>query len=322
MTLEELEQAKSDGMIDDRKYQQLKAKLSMQGYQPGQQYTAYNMANYGKNLQAQESEPEYNTSFGYDEREAKIAQLEEQIAQVKERIARNERTLTNKSFEDVNNKLANLEMSKIGLRLNKPSVNQDPTSFWRWNMQRLDTLKSNAALKNDAANKFANTVDMWVNTRPANSTEGIIQQISNINSAIRDGKNAGADVSRLIEKKNEFEKLVYGDDRGIDTTSSSSKYATGTSTEKRDADVKDVLSAAKTSPEIARYLKENRAVLTPEQINQLSAKQRELVKKENEAKARELFEDWLKNKRGYKNGSYGIPPKNLKTLERQYKEGK
>ena len=72
-------------------------------------------------------------------RNEKISQLEQQIAQVKARIARNERTLKNKSFEDVNNKLADLEMSKIGFRLNKPSVNQDPTSLWRWNMQRLDT---------------------------------------------------------------------------------------------------------------------------------------------------------------------------------------
>lgn len=250
---------------------------------------------------------------------AKIAQLEEQIAQVKERIARNERTLTNKSYEDVNSKLADLEMSKIGLRLNKPGVNQDPSSFWRWNMQRLDTLKSNDALKNDAANKFANTVDMWVNTRPANSTEGIQQQISNINSAIRDGKNVGADVSRLEEKKNEFEKLVYGDDTGSVTTGSG-KYTKGTSTEKRDADVKDMLSKAKTSDEIAQYLAWNRAVLTPEQVNQLSAKQRELGDKERDRAEAAEFEEWLKKNTKYKTGSKGVSPKILATLERQYKD--
>ena len=108
------------------------------------------MVNFDRGMQipAQVSQPDLSpenmTVSDYSgEFEAKIAQLEQQIAQVKERIARNERTLNNKSFEDVNNKLADLEMSKIGFRLNKPSVNQDPTSFWRWNMQRLDTQKAN-----------------------------------------------------------------------------------------------------------------------------------------------------------------------------------
>lgn len=316
MTLEELEQAKADEMIDDRRYQQLKSKLSMQGYTPGQQYNAYDMANYGKNLQAQE-EPAFDPSFGYDEHDAKIAQLEQQIALVRERIARNERTLSNRSFEDVNNQLAGLEMSKIGFRLNKPSVNQDPTSFWRWNMQRRDTLNANDALKNDAANRFANTVDMWVNTRPANSTEGIIQQISNISAAIRDGKNVGADVSRLLEKKNEFEKLVYGDNEGNGTTDSD-QYATGTVTEKRDAAVKNVLSSAKKSSGVAQYLEANRSVLTPDQVNDLSAKQRELEQKERDAEEATKFELWLKNN-GYPNGSKGVLPRILETLKRQYK---
>ena len=259
----------------------------------------------------------FNVSDAVNEldHESKIEKLEQQIAQVKERIARNERTLNNKSFEDVNNKLADLEMSKIGFRLNKPSVNQDPTMLWRWQNQRQDTLKANAALKNDTANKFANTVDMWVNTRPANSTEGIIQQISNINSAIRDGKNAGADVSRLVEKKNEFEKLVYGDDsQSVDT---GSKYVKGTDPEKLNADVEDTISAAKTSTEIAQYIEKNRQFLKPEQINKLNDKQRELEKTELAKAKAAKFEQWLKG-RGYKNGSKGISPKILATLKRQY----
>ena len=277
MTIEDLEQLKADGMIDDRKYQQLKAKISMQGYQPGQQVApsnAYDMTNYGKNLQAQAEpiEQNFNPSFGYDEREAKIAQLEQQIAMVKERIARNERALTGKSYEDVNNKIAALEMRKIN--------SQDPTTIWRWQQQRQDTKAANEITKSNAAAQFANTVDMWMNTRPAPTTEGIMQQISNINSAIRDGKNAGADVSRLETKKAELENLVYGSDN----TGSLSKYGAGTYTEQLAGLLKTKLTNAKTSDELTAFKNEH-PELTPEQLSSVDTKIKEL-KKQEEAKAK------------------------------------
>ena len=312
MTIEDLEQLKADGMIDDRKYQQLKAKISMQGYQPGQQVVssnAYDMTNYGKNLQAQAEpmEQNFNPSFGYDERNAKISQLEQQIAMVKERIARNERALTGKSYEDANNQIAALEMKKIN--------SSDPTTLWRWQQQRQDTNAANANTRANAAAQFANTVDMWVNTRPAPTTEGIAQQISNINSAIRDGKNVGADVSRLVTKKEELEALIYGND--TQPAGTGGKYVKGTDTEKLNADVEDTISAAKTSTEIAQFTEKNKKFLKPEQINKLNAKQRELENKELAKAKSEKFEQWLKS-RGYKNGSKGISPKILATLKRQY----
>ena len=298
MAIEDLEQLKADGMIDDRKYQQLKAKISMQGYKPGQQVApsnAYDMTNYGKNLQAQAEpmEQNFNPSFGYDERNAKIAQLESQIAMVKERIARNERALTGKSYDDANNKIAALEMRKIN--------SSDPTTLWRWQQQRQDTKETNVNTKANAAAQFANTVDMWVNTRPAPTTEGIAQQISNINSAIRDGKNVGADVSRLQTKKEELEALIYGNDtQSVDTND---KYLKGTDTEKLNADVEDTISAAKTSTEIAQYIENNRASLNPEQINKLNAKQRELEKKEKAAANEREFIAWVEKQTGKKASS-------------------
>ena len=298
MTIEDLEQLKADGMIDDRKYQQLKAKISMQGYKPGQQVApsnAYDMTNYGKNLQAQAEpmEQNFNPSFGYDERNAKIAQLEQQIAMVKERIARNERALTGKSYEDANNQIAALEMKKIN--------SSDPTTLWRWQQQRQDTKETNVNTKANAAAQFANTVDMWVNTRPAPTTEGIAQQISNINSAIRDGKNVGADVSRLHTKKEELEALIYGNDtQSVDTND---KYLKGTDTEKLKADVEDTIAAAKTSTEIAQYIENNRASLNPEQINKLNAKQRELEKKEKAAANEREFIAWVEKQTGKKASS-------------------
>lgn len=272
MTIEELEQLKADGMIDDRKYQQLKSVISMQGYQPGQQIApsnAYEMASYGKNLQAQAEpmEQNFNPSFGYDSHLEKIQQLEQQIALVKERIARNERALTNKSYDDVNNKIAALEMKKIN--------SQDPTMIWRWQQQRQDTNTANANIKAAEAAKFAYTVDMWVNTRPAKTTEGILQQISNINSAIRDGKVIGADVSKLYAKKEELDKLVYGNNKNENDTG----YGAGTTSEQVAAELKTKLSTAKSSKELIAYKNEH-PELTPDQLSSIDTRINELKKKE------------------------------------------
>lgn len=236
------------------------------------------------------------------DRESKIAQLEQQIAQVKERIARNERALTGKSYEDVNNRMAALEMKKIN--------SQDPTMLWRWQNQRQDMVNANDNAKSSEAAKFANTVDMWVNTRPAPTTEGIMQQISNINSAIRDGKNAGADVSRLTAKKEEFEKLVYGDGDG-----SSSNYGAGTESEQRAGELKTALATAKTSKELNKL--KNKYNWKSDQLTQIDTKIKELQKKEEAQAKSEKFEQYLKG-RGYKNGSKGLSPKILATLKRQY----
>ena len=227
------------------------------------------------------------------ERNAKIAQLESQIAMVKERIARNERALTGKSYDDANNQIAALEMKKIN--------SSDPTTLWRWQQQRQDTNAANANTRANAAAQFANTVDMWVNTRPAPTTEGIAQQISNINSAIRDGKNVGADVSRLQTKKEELEALIYGND--TQPAGTGGKYVKGTDTEKLNADVEDTISAAKTSTEIAQFTEKNKKFLKPEQINKLNAKQRELEKKEKAAANEREFIAWVEKQTGKKASS-------------------
>lgn len=289
MTIEELEQLKADGMIDDRKYQQLKSAISMQGYQPVAPSNAYEMTNYGKNLQAQAEpmEQNFNTSFGYDAQAEKIAKLESQIALVKARIVRNERALSGKSYEDVNNGVAALEMKKIN--------SQDPTMIWRWQQQRQDTMKANANVKSNEAAKFANTVDMWVNTRPAPTTEGIMQQISNINSAIRDGKNAGADVSRLVTKKEELEALVYDGDN----TRNSTNYGVGTDKEQLSGLLKTTLTNATTSAELTAFKNEH-PELTPEQLSSVDTKIAELQKKEKANAAERAFRYWVEEQTGKK----------------------
>ena len=320
MTIEDLEQLKADGMIDDRKYQQLKSKISMQGYQPGQQVApsnAYDMTSYGKNLQAQAEpmEQNFNPSFGYDERNAKIAQLEQQIAMVKERIARNERALTGKSYEDANNQIAALEMRKIN--------SSDPTTLWRWQQQRQDTKEANANTKAKAAAEFANTVKMWNTTRLPESTAAREQMISNLNAAIRDGRNVGADVSDLITLKAKWENQTYGNNtNGSDgnNTNDPPNYGVGSESEQLAGLLKTTLETAKTSTELEQFRKDH-PKLKAEQLTLIDTKIDELKKKEKANSESEKFEKWLKN-RGYKYGSSttGLTPKMLTSLKRQYME--
>ena len=270
------------------------------------------MVNFDRGMQipAQVSQPnlspENMTVSDYSgEFESKIAQLEQQIAQVKERINRNERALTGKSYEDVNNKLAALEMKKIN--------SSDPTTLWRWQQQRQDTKDANANTKANAAAQFANTVDMWVNTRPAPTTQGIAQQTSNLNSAIRDGKNVGADVSKLQTKKEELESLIYGDGN----EGNPSNYGAGTDKEQLAGLLKTTLTNAKNSSELITF-KNQHPELTPEQLSSVDTKIAEFQKKEKANSESEKFEKWLKG-RGYKNGSKGLSQKILATLKRQYR---
>lgn len=135
-------------------------------------------------------------------RNVKIAQLEQQIAQVKERIARNERALSGKSYEDVNNKLAALEMKKIN--------SQDPTMIWRWQQQRQDTMNANAAqdAKTSAAwNKDANYV---ISAEYDNSNDAsMVMAQNNIRKVIEEGRLLGKtdeELSPLYNKLNSIQK--------------------------------------------------------------------------------------------------------------------
>lgn len=291
MTIEDLEQLKADGMIDDRKYRQLKAKISMQGYQPVQQVApsnAYDMTDYGKNLQAQAepTEQNFNSSFGYDEREDKIARLARQIAMVKERIARNERALTGKSYEDVNNQIAALEMRKIN--------SSDPTTLWRWQQQRQDAKEANANTKANAAAQFANTVNMWMNTRLPEGTAAREQMISNLNAAIRDGRNAGADVSDLLTLKAKWENQTYANN-----ANGSANYGVGSESEQLAGLLKTTLETAKTSTELEQFKKDH-PELKAEQLSLVDTKIAELKDKGKANKDEREFRAWVEKQAGKK----------------------
>lgn len=216
-SLEDIEKMKEQGVIDEQTYQKYKAIAQMNDYMPNQAkapMNAYEMTNYGKNLQAQAEpmEQNYDPSFGYDPRQEKIAKLESQIALVKERIERNKRALVGKSYEDVNRKLAQLDMKKVGLRLNHNNANTDPTNLWRWNQGRLDTKEANAKVDGRALQKWGYetqpTLQQEIN--PYNYQEQR-EQLKNVRTLIANGRALGASKEQLqplLEKEAELTDLV------------------------------------------------------------------------------------------------------------------
>lgn len=145
-------------------------------------------------------------------KQEKIAKLESQIAMVKERIERNKRALVGKSYEDVNNKLAQLDMKKVGLRLNRNNANTDPTNLWRWNQGRLDTKEANAKVDGRALQKWGYetlpTLQQEIN--PYNYQEQR-EQLKNVRTLIANGRALGASKEQLqplLEKEAELTDLV------------------------------------------------------------------------------------------------------------------
>lgn len=217
-----------------------------------------------------------------------VAKLESQIAQVEERIARNKRALTGKSYEDVNNKLAQLEMDKIGFRFNGQSKNNDPTSFWRWNQARVDTKEANDLRKAEAKNKFGNEISKWENRQfdPNMTAMEVRQEIKNIENAIQDGKNIGEDVSRLEKVRQSLLDRISG--KGTtsveDWNGEFETFMTG------------VNNGIYTKEEIDNFAKENENRMTIAQNTKLYDASLKTGKKEDnkakanlEKKAKELF---------------------------------
>lgn len=224
---------------------------------------------------------------------AKIAQLEEQIAQVQERIARNKRALVGKSYEDVNNQLAQLELDKIGFRFNGQQTNTDPTSFWRWNQARVDTNKANDLRNAEAKNKFENEISKWENRQfaPNMTAQEVWQEIKNLENAIQEGKNIGKDVSRLEAVR---QKL-------LDRIGKKGTTAAEDKTGEYETFLVEVQNGLHTADEIDNYADKHEEDLTFAQYNKLRDAAIKAGKKEKaaadakaeanvEKEAKELFE--------------------------------
>lgn len=130
----------------------------------------------------------------------KIAQLEQQIAQVKERIVRNERALTGKSYEDVNNKLAALEMKKIN--------SQDPTMIWRWQQQRQDTMNANDAQDAKTSASWQKDANYVMSAEYDNSNDAsMVQAQNNIRKMIEEGRLIGKSTEELVPLYNKLNEI-------------------------------------------------------------------------------------------------------------------
>lgn len=286
---------------------------SMNGYTPNAQFSVPNyrhggyaqpdLEGYGESLEAASEEAKKEL-----QRQARIEELKSKIELVQNRINENIAKLNN--FTGSIDAIASLEAEKIN--------STDPTSIWRWNVQRQDTKEANDNLKKESIEKFKNEVNKWKRTPFASTVEGIDQQISNLNSKIVEGENIGADVSELYDLLKKFEKAANGELESDSTNNGNNNYGVGTKTEQDAGQLTTILATAKTSKELIDF--KNSHKLTPVQVSQLDVKIGELKDKEKAKAESAKFEAWLKS-RGYKNGSVGMSPKILSTLRRQYKRG-
>ena len=265
---------------------------SMNGYTPNAQFSVPNyrhggyaqpdLEGYGESLEAASEEAKKEL-----QRQARVEELKSQIELVQNRINENIAKLNN--FTGSIDAIASIEAEKIN--------STDPTSIWRWNVQRQDTKESNDNLKKEAIEKFKNEVNKWKRTPFASTVEGIDQQISNLNSKIVEGENIGADVSELYDLLKKFEKAASGELDSDFTNNDNSNYGKGTKTERDAGQLKTILATAKTSKEVIDF-KNSHKGLTPEQMSQLDIKIKELQDKEK-AKADEAsFRAWVKKETG------------------------
>jgi len=265
---------------------------SMNGYTPNAQFSVPNyrhggyaqpdLEGYGESLEAASEEAKKEL-----QRQSRIEELKSKIELVQNRINENIAKLNN--FTGSIDAIASLEAEKIN--------STDPTSIWRWNVQRQDTKESNNNLKKEAIEKFKNEVNKWKRTPFASTVEGIDQQISNLNSKIVEGENIGADVSELYDLLKKFEKAASGELDSDSTNNDNSNYGKGTKTERDAGQLKTILATAKTSKEVIDF-KNSHKGLTPEQMSQLDIKIKELQEKEK-AKADEAsFRAWVKKETG------------------------
>ena len=233
------------------------------------------------------------------QRAEQIRALEEQIAEIQARIAQNQAKL--KNFTGSTNQIAALEARKIN--------SQDPTMIWRWQKQREDTANANANIGITDAQKFENKANMLIQQRASTSTPGIEQQIRNIESAIVEGQNFGADVTGLFKKKEELEAKIDG------SGEASGEFKSGTKSENLKANVTDFLNQKHSSSEIKKFIDEHEDLGNNEKIKlNMAYNDRKRIEK-NEADEAAFF-DWAKQF-GLKKGS---DPEFEKSLRKAYKK--
>lgn len=249
------------------------------------------------------------------ERQATIANIKSQISELEKRIATNTSKLKEmQTGNAVADEIASLEGDKFGFRFNR-QMNNDPTSLFRWAQGRKDTqnqlaqsMAANKANDERAVKNFANTVAMYQDMRLSDDTGSLEQQLNNVNSAIRDGKNLGADVSGLIEVKNKIENKLNG-----------TGEFKGTTKEQTQATTKDFLNSKPNSTSIKSFIDEHGDNLTNEDKINLNTAYRDAVRNEIAKAEEDEFQTWVKGQgKNYKQ----LNPLAQKALRNAYKRMK
>lgn len=238
--------------------------------------------------------------------QAEEAQRAEQINMIKSQIAELQKSIADKqmrlqNFDDGVNEIAAIEARKIN--------SQDPTMIWRWQKQREDTANANANIGITDAQKFENKANMLIQQRASTSTAGIEQQIRNIESAIVEGQNSGADVSGLMKKKEELEDKIYGEGKA------SGEFNSGTSAENLSALVSDTINNKSTKKADIEKLLNDKNLTNDDRIK-LNSKWRDLDREEKNAAATKEFEEFVKSQ-GYDPKT--LTPRMRETLKRLHK---
>lgn len=195
------------------------ASEQMNGYKPtnnGRGPTAMDFNNYDHHPEQEPlSEEEWNAPNEEEIAKAKrIETIKSMIADAEKRIAENTAALRDGNYEDVNNKLGQLEMDKIGFRFNGQPTNTDPTSFWRWNQARQDTKETYNKQNQNSLNKWANSATALLkqDINPYNF-EDMRYQLKTIREMIANGQTIGVSDSQLVpllEREKELDTKVKG----------------------------------------------------------------------------------------------------------------
>lgn len=188
------------------------ASEQMSGYKPtnnGRGPAAMDFNNYDNHP---EQEP---LTLSEEELKAKrIETIKSMIADAEKRIAENTAALRDGNYEDVNNKLGQLELDKIGFRFNGQQTNTDPTSFWRWNQARQDTKETYEKQNQNSLNKWANSAIALLkqDINPYNF-EDMRYQLKTIREMIANGQTIGVSDSQLaplFAREKELDTKVKG----------------------------------------------------------------------------------------------------------------
>lgn len=164
----------------------------------------------------------------------------------------------------------------------------DPSMIWRWKAQmdqqaaeaeknRQANLKANSKISQDDIRNFGYKVDMLVGRPNPETTGDKTRQIIDLDNAILEGKKLGADVSRLVEKKN----LVEASLKGV----GSGEFSSGTTAENLKANVEDFVKGKPSTAQIDEFVN-NHPDLNNDEQKLISAARREaLDREEKEYKA-------------------------------------